>query len=236
MAEKKGVGHAYNVDFLNVVFAASSLFLFLSVDLDGLGRLRPRVEEHAAAVRRAAVPGHAGAAWSRRSAASTARSWISSSSRRRPRRQQVQANQAKVDELNGQLADVESRLFRVQTSVIPFAKATYDSDRYAFEADRAAGKTGLEARQADIEGQASRLNDLNLELEKTLAERKGIQNQLGEITGQAANIQAQIDDINAEQKRLRRHARRPRPERPSRPTSATRRSSTSWRRRSRFSR
>src|ERR1041384_5411171 len=31
MAEKKGVGHAYNVDFLNVVFAASSLFMFLSV-------------------------------------------------------------------------------------------------------------------------------------------------------------------------------------------------------------
>ena len=31
MAEKKGVGHAYNVDFLNVVFAASSLFLFVSV-------------------------------------------------------------------------------------------------------------------------------------------------------------------------------------------------------------
>ena len=31
MAEKKGVGHAYNIDFLNVVFAASSIFLFLSV-------------------------------------------------------------------------------------------------------------------------------------------------------------------------------------------------------------
>src|SRR6185295_338986 len=29
MAEKKSVGHAYNVDFLNVVFAASSVFLFL---------------------------------------------------------------------------------------------------------------------------------------------------------------------------------------------------------------
>src|SRR5262245_16228053 len=29
MAEKKSVGHAYNVDFLNVVFAASSIFLFL---------------------------------------------------------------------------------------------------------------------------------------------------------------------------------------------------------------
>src|SRR4051812_38198988 len=31
MAEKKGVGHAYNIDFLNVVFAACSVFLFLSV-------------------------------------------------------------------------------------------------------------------------------------------------------------------------------------------------------------
>src|ERR1044071_2854287 len=30
MAEKKAVGHAYNVDFLNVVFAASSIFLFLT--------------------------------------------------------------------------------------------------------------------------------------------------------------------------------------------------------------
>src|SRR6185503_13211861 len=31
MAEKKSVGHAYNVDFLNVVFAACSIFLFLTV-------------------------------------------------------------------------------------------------------------------------------------------------------------------------------------------------------------
>src|SRR5437667_12137245 len=31
MAEKKGVGHAYNIDFLNVVFAAASSFLLLSV-------------------------------------------------------------------------------------------------------------------------------------------------------------------------------------------------------------
>ena len=30
MAEKKAVGHAYNIDFLNVVFAASSIFLLLT--------------------------------------------------------------------------------------------------------------------------------------------------------------------------------------------------------------
>ena len=31
MADKKSVGHAYNIDFLNVVFAASSIFLFVSM-------------------------------------------------------------------------------------------------------------------------------------------------------------------------------------------------------------
>ena len=30
MANKKSVGHAFNVDFLNVVFAASSMFLFFT--------------------------------------------------------------------------------------------------------------------------------------------------------------------------------------------------------------
>ena len=31
MAPKKSVGHAYNIDFLNVVFAVSSILLFISV-------------------------------------------------------------------------------------------------------------------------------------------------------------------------------------------------------------
>ena len=31
MADKKGVGHAYNIDFMNVIFAASSILLFVSV-------------------------------------------------------------------------------------------------------------------------------------------------------------------------------------------------------------
>ena len=37
MADKRSVGHAYNIDFLNVIFAASSLFLFFATLLDGLG-------------------------------------------------------------------------------------------------------------------------------------------------------------------------------------------------------
>ena len=31
MADKRAVGHAYNIDFLNVVFAASNIFLLISV-------------------------------------------------------------------------------------------------------------------------------------------------------------------------------------------------------------
>ena len=62
MAEKKGVGHAYNVDFLNVVFAASQRVPVSVRRLDGLGRLRPGLEEHAAPVCAARIRGDAGAA------------------------------------------------------------------------------------------------------------------------------------------------------------------------------
>ena len=30
MADKRTIGHAYNIDFLNVVFAASSLFVLVT--------------------------------------------------------------------------------------------------------------------------------------------------------------------------------------------------------------
>jgi len=52
MAEKKGVGHANtSFDFLNVVFRASSLFLFLSVVWMVWDDFDREWEEHAAAVR-----------------------------------------------------------------------------------------------------------------------------------------------------------------------------------------
>ena len=77
MAEKKGVGHAYNVDFLNVVFAASSLFLFLSVIWmvwDDFDRDWKNTQRQ---LRAARVPGDAGAACSRPAAPSTRASWRS---------------------------------------------------------------------------------------------------------------------------------------------------------------
>src|SRR5213593_1231801 len=110
MADKKSVGHAYNVDFLNVVFAASSLFLFLSVvwmvwddyDRDWKNTQR-RFEQLEVQLQTA--------------------------------QKNVSANQKKVDELQAKQAEVENRLYRA-TQDYQAAKAIYDQDRYDFEASR----------------------------------------------------------------------------------------------------
>ncbi len=51
------------------------------------------------------------------------------------------ANQAKVDELQGKLKDADIVLFRA-TTAFQTMKATYDQDRYDFEASRANGESG----------------------------------------------------------------------------------------------
>ena len=136
MAEKKAVGHAYNIDFLNVVFAASSIFLFLTTiwmvwaDFDrewkGTQRrfnqlqievTRAQLEQTTRAVNKAKLTQlqqQLGAA-----------------------DQSIKANQAKIDELNAGRSwrEVDARLFRA-TQAAQFAKANYDVDRYAFEVAR----------------------------------------------------------------------------------------------------
>src|SRR6188474_1872872 len=120
MAEKKSVGHAYNVDFLNVVFAASSLFLLLSVvwmvwddyDRDWKNTQRRFADleyqvtvaskEQAA---RAIDKNKMGQFQAQKAAAE----------------KNVTANQQKVDELEDQLRDVDIRLFRQQQNA-NFAK------------------------------------------------------------------------------------------------------------------
>src|SRR3981081_3697315 len=128
MAEKKGVGHAYNVDFLNVVFAASSLFLFLSViwmvwddyDRDWKSTQRrfaqleyqvtqAQLQQATRAVDRGKVKQVAG--------------------QEQEAAKKVAANQQKVDELEGKLKDLNNRLSRATTDY-QTAKATYDQDRY----------------------------------------------------------------------------------------------------------
>jgi len=137
MADKKSVGHAYNVDFLNVVFAASSLFLFLSViwmvwdDFDREWKKKQReFTQLETQVTQASLQQAGRTVDKNKLAALTAREAAA--------KKNVAANQAKVDELQAKLKDAENKLFRA-TTAFQTMKATYDQDRYDFEATRANG-------------------------------------------------------------------------------------------------
>src|SRR5580765_3874832 len=184
MAEKKGVGHAYNVDFLNVVFAASSLFLFLSVvwmvwddfdrDWKNTQRQFARLEYQ---VTQASLQ-QAGRAVDKNKLTQL-------QAQEAAGQKNVQANQQKVDELQAKLKDADNQLFRATTD-FQTMKATYDQDRYDFEAARANGLSSAAKKGEVAAEEAKRLDALNLAREKAEADKAEIQNQLGQYTGQIA--------------------------------------------------
>src|SRR3989338_5646868 len=144
MAEKKGVGHAYNVDFLNVVFAASSLFLFLSVVWmvwDDYDRDWKNTQRRFAQLEYEVTDAQ-----------------LQQASRGvdRARLQQLEAqleeaskavasSQQQVDDLQEKLEDADNRLFRAATAY-QTTQATFDQDRYDFEAARNAGASNAAAK------------------------------------------------------------------------------------------
>src|SRR5205814_1043109 len=122
MAEKKGVGHAYNVDFLNVVFAASSLFLFLSViwmvwdDFDREWKNTQR--------RFAQLEYQVTQAQRQQAMQAVDRNKIAQlEAQKKASDQLVAQNRAKVDELNAKLADADKVLYRA-TLDYNYMKAT----------------------------------------------------------------------------------------------------------------
>src|SRR5688572_1357780 len=145
MAEKKGVGHAYNVDFLNVVFAASSLFLFLSViwmvwddyDRDWKGTQR----------RFAQLEYEVTQAQLQQASRAVDRGKLQQlQAQQQEAAKKVAANQQRVDELREKLEDLDNQLFRTTTESQAM-RATYDQDRYDYEASRNA-----KASNADEKG------------------------------------------------------------------------------------
>jgi mono/diheme cytochrome c family protein len=204
MAEKKGVGHAYNVDFLNVVFAASSLFLFLSViwmvwddfDRDWKNTQR-RFAQLETQVTQANLQ-QAGRAVDRNKLTQL-------QAQQAAAQKNVADNQKKVDELQARLKEAENKLFRA-TTAYQTMKATYDQDRYDFEATRAADpKSSSAAKKEKIaDDEAKQLATLNLEMEKVLAEKAEVQKDLGQYTGQVVSVAKQLEEINAEQTRLQK--------------------------------
>ena len=106
MADKKSVGHAYNIDFLNVVFAASSILLFVSViwmvwdDFDREWKNTQR--------RFAALEYQVTRASLQQAARSVDRGKLGELQGSRAAAQKaVAANQAKVGELTKKLQDIE---------------------------------------------------------------------------------------------------------------------------------
>ncbi len=200
MAEKKAVGHAYNIDFLNVVFAASSIFLFLAAiwmvwdDFDrewkNTQRQFNQLEIEVTRANLAQAQGRVD------------KNKLTQLQQQLAAQQKaIEANQQKIEEIQGKLKDVDARLFRINQQA-QFAKAKYDVDRYAFEVERAKSPDGAAERQKAIEEQGNRLRELNLEVEKVVAERAALQGELGKYTGQAATIQKEIDKITFDQNRL----------------------------------
>jgi mono/diheme cytochrome c family protein len=200
MAEKKGVGHAYNVDFLNVVFAASSLFLFLSVvwmvwdDYDREWKNTQR--------RFAQLEYQVTQAQLRQAAGAVDKTKVSQlRAQEQAAQKNVAANQKKVDELQDKLKEADNKLFRA-TLDMQYMKATYDQDRYDFEASRASSSGNVAKKQQVAEDEARTLNDLTLAQEKAQAEKAAIQQDLGQYTGRVAAAQKQIEELQSEQTRL----------------------------------
>ena len=124
MADKKSVGHAYNVDFLNVVFAASSLFLFLSVIWmvwDDFDRDWKNTQRKFAQLEMQVTQANlqqAGRAVDRNKLAGL-------TSQEAAAKKNVTTNQAKVDDLQAKLKDANNKVFRA-TTAFQTMKATYD--------------------------------------------------------------------------------------------------------------
>src|SRR5262245_33689 len=116
MAEKKGVGQAYNVDFLNVVFAASSIFLLLSVVWmvwDDYDREWKNTQRQFAQLDYQVTQAQLQAA-----GRGVDRNKLGQlESQQKAAEQNVTANQAKVDELQARQKDADTRLYRGRKSV-----------------------------------------------------------------------------------------------------------------------
>lgn len=200
MAEKKGVGHAFNIDFLNVVFAASSLFLFLSViwmvwddfdrDWKNTQRSFAQLEYEVAQRQAAEATGKIDKAKHAASVAAVASG-----------RQKVDANRDKVDAIQKQIDDLDRRLYR-ETQEYQFAKATYDQDRYSFEVAREHGASSAEKMGQAVFALRDRMNDLNLTVEKSNAERAGLVKQLEAFTGDLGTAQKDLDGLEGNARRL----------------------------------
>jgi len=204
MAEKKGVGHAYNIDFLNVVFAASSIFLLLStvwMVWDDFDRDWKNTQRRFAQLQYDVTRAQYRAA----ARAVDANKLRGLRAQLQAAEKNVSANQAKVDDLQKTLDGIEIRLDRAGRDY-QYIKATYEHDRYDFESARAANLSSATKKGEAVVEEAKQLKDLDLAVQALTAERNAARQNLSQYTGVVGTIGKQIEEMRADQMRLRKVA------------------------------
>ena len=204
MADKRAVGHAYNIDFLNVVFAVSSLFVLfttvwmvwddydrewknyqrdftlleMEVTLAGLAQAQQEVDQA-------------------RVAELTAQRVVAE--------QGLASNSAQIDELEAQLAEVDRQLF-VTTQNFQFIKAEYDVERYTFEVRREAAHSEDPAAEVSGEAEVTALYEewlaLGLDVESLTATRDSLRGELATLREGVTVIDDELATLTGEIERL----------------------------------
>ena len=204
MADKRAVGHAYNIDFLNVVFAASSLFvLFTTVwmvwdDYDrewkNYQRQFTQLERE---VTRASLAQAEAAVDQTRVATLTAE--------RAAAEQGFAASQAQRADLESQLGDIGVQLF-VATQAFQDTKAIYDAERYSFEARRDTAQAMDPDAEvpggAEVTALYERWVELGLQVEALTATRDGVRAQLAALNEEVTAIDRELSALTGETTRL----------------------------------
>ncbi len=204
MADKRAVGHAYNIDFLNVVFAASSLFvLFATIWMvwDDYDREWKNYQRQFTQLEREVTL----ASLIQAEAAVDQALVAELTAERTAAEQQVGANQVQMADVESQLAGVGIELF-VATQAFQGTKAIYDAERYAFEARRDVIRASDPAAEVpgglEVTALYERWVELGIEVETLTATRDGLRDRLASFSGEVTAIDEQLSALTGDTARL----------------------------------
>ncbi len=204
MADKRSVGHAYNIDFLNVVFAASSLFVLVTTvwmvwdDYDrewkNYQRQFTRLELEVTRVTLAQAEQEVDQP---RVAELTLQ--------REAAEQQLATRAAQVDEAESRLSEVDTQLF-IATQSYQTTKAIYDAERYEYEARREEVHAADPAAEVPGEAEVTALYEewvrLGLEVESVTVTREGLRQQIAAFREEVTAIEDELSSLRGETERL----------------------------------
>jgi len=200
MADKRSVGHAYNVDFLNVVFAASSIFLLATTiwmvwdDYDrewkDYQRRFVQLEMEVTQAGLAAAQGQVDQA-----------QLAELQSQRAQAEQEVAERQDQISVLEGRLEELEADLFLANQD-FQTTKAVYDAERYEFEELQEEHPEQAVDARVEIDEMFERWLDLGLEVERLTATRDGVRDEIGGFTGRLGEVDAELRELTSETDRL----------------------------------